>query len=367
MPEAQDKVDGGVGLNSPHRVYHGADEVGEIERINAADITQEDFEKKYINRGMPVVISGAMDEWPAFKEGDRKWTLGFFKERYGDVKCPVDTSGKKELMSLAAYIDQFEQYKDAAASDPIPYLRTWYFADDVPELVDDFTPPPLFHTSDAFRKLPEDLQPPFQWLFFGPAGTQSKLHVDIWETDAWLGMLEGEKTFTLYHPAQRKYLERELNEWTDLMAPPNMELYPEQHKAMPAQTLLRAGEIIYIPRKWPHHAVAQSASISLTLNFAPIVSKSNILAHLMPYVKNRGRCQMLLGRRLRAGDNLMQLCIHGGTIKYRDLQDVLGSKKEDEEDEEDEEEEEEEEVKQPAGEGRRRRRIVACEDEDESD
>eukprot|EP00961_Rhodomonas_salina_P023724 318712-Rhodomonas_salina.3 len=50
MPEAQDKVDGGVGLNSPHRVYHGADEVGEIERINAADITQEDFEKKYINR-----------------------------------------------------------------------------------------------------------------------------------------------------------------------------------------------------------------------------------------------------------------------------------------------------------------------------
>jgi len=151
----------------------------------------------------------------------------------------------------------------------------------VSELVDDFTPPALFHTNDAFRKLPEDLQPPFQWLFFGPAGTQSKLHVDIWETDAWLGMLEGEKTFTLYHPSHRKYIERELNEWADLMAPPNSELYPEQHKAYPAQTLLRAGEIIYIPRKWPHHAVAQSPSISLTLNFAPSLPslQSQTLCH----------------------------------------------------------------------------------------
>mmetsp|Transcript_35386 Transcript_35386/g.70791 ORF Transcript_35386/g.70791 Transcript_35386/m.70791 type:complete len:173 (-) Transcript_35386:4-522(-) len=149
-------------------------------------------------------------------------------------------------------------------------------------------------------------------------------------------MLEGEKTFTLYHPSHRKYIERELNEWADLMAPPNSELYPEQHKAYPAQTLLRAGEIIYIPRKWPHHAVAQSPSISLTLNFAPIVTKSNIVSHLMPYVKNRGRCQMLLGRRLRASDNLMQLCIHGGTIKYRDLQDVMGPGNAAEEEEEEE-------------------------------
>jgi len=53
----------------------------------------------------------------------------------------------------------------------------------------------------------KDLQPPFKWLFFGPAGTQSKLHVDVWETDAWLGMLEGSKTFTLYHPAHRKHIE----------------------------------------------------------------------------------------------------------------------------------------------------------------
>jgi len=32
--------------------------------------------------------------------------------------------------------------------------------------------------------------------------------------------------------------------------------------------------------------------------------------------------QMLLGRNLRAADNLMQLCIHGGSIKYGDFTQV---------------------------------------------
>ncbi len=49
---------------------------------------------------------------------------------------------------------------------PVPYLRTWYFSDDIPELVEDFTPPPLFHSTDAFGRLPEDLQPPFRWQTF---------------------------------------------------------------------------------------------------------------------------------------------------------------------------------------------------------
>ena len=31
---------------------------------------------------------------------------------------------------------------------------------------------------------------------------------------------------------------------------------------------------------------------------------------------------MLLGRKLKAGDNLMQLCIHGGTIKYGDFAEI---------------------------------------------
>ena len=262
----------------PFPVYTGADASGSIERISAHDITPDQFAHKYIRRGMPVVVTNVMDAWPAFRDGDRKWTIEWFRKTYGHIKPAggIDTEGRKEYVSLGEYLDRFGDYARLPRGKPIPYLRTWYFSDDIPELVDDFEPPALFHSSDAFERLPEDLRPPFRWLFFGPAGTQSKMHVDIWETDAWLGMLEGEKTFTLYHPAHRKLLEVGDNVWPDLLNPPNKEKFPLQSEAVPAQTLLRAGEIIYIPRKWPHHAVAQSASISLTLNFAPTVVKTQV-------------------------------------------------------------------------------------------
>jgi hypothetical protein len=35
----------------------------------------------------------------------------------------------------------------------------------------------------------------------GPAGIHSKLHVDIWHTDAWLCNLQGRKRFSVFHPA----------------------------------------------------------------------------------------------------------------------------------------------------------------------
>jgi len=56
------------------------------------------------NRGMPVVLTGLMDEWPAWKEGSgRKWTFDFFKEKYGETQCTIDTEGCKEHMPLAEY------------------------------------------------------------------------------------------------------------------------------------------------------------------------------------------------------------------------------------------------------------------------
>eukprot|EP00960_Hanusia_phi_P042307 755419-Hanusia_phi.AAC.2 len=330
-----------------------AEVCGEIERIHVSDITPEEFEKQYVSRGMPVILTGAMEGWPAWQEGSRKWRLEWFRQTYGSVVCPIDIGGMCDPVVFP--VSKFQEYENLPPGSAIPYLRTvrappvlvifslstlqWYFSDDIPELVKDFTPPDHFHANDMFQNLSPELRPPFrassilfgehegmtallQWLFFGPKGTESKLHVDIWETDACiqfnhsicgvsmimvcagLGMLEGEKLFTLYHPAHRKYIERDQNEWADLLKPPNKTLFPDQSKAVPAQSILKAGEIIYIPRKWPHHALALSESISLTLNFAPLCVRKSILKHVVPYTRNRARCQ---------------LCIHGGTIKYGDM------------------------------------------------
>jgi hypothetical protein len=75
----------------------------------------------------------------------------------------------------------------------------WDFTDDFPELRQCFDTEEYF--TDAFRKLPARTRPPFTWLFMGPKGTVSKLHVDIWYTDAWLCNLQGRKKFTVFHPS----------------------------------------------------------------------------------------------------------------------------------------------------------------------
>ena len=73
----------------------------------------------------------------------------------------------------------------------------------------------------------------------------------MWWCWQWLGNLEGEKVFTLYHPSMRPYIERAENDWADLRNPVDPEAFPRFRKAVPAQTKLKAGEIIYIPRRWP--------------------------------------------------------------------------------------------------------------------
>ena len=122
----------------PFPVHTGAENSGEIERISAHDITPEEFAQKYIKRcqrasvcahafardagaltrlsgagrGMPVVVTGAMDAWPAFQEGGRKWSIDWFAQTYGHVKpgTGIDTAGVKEYMSLGEYLAKFDQY-----------------------------------------------------------------------------------------------------------------------------------------------------------------------------------------------------------------------------------------------------------------
>ena len=102
--------------------------------------------------------------------------------------------------------------------------------------------------------------------FMGPAGIHSKLHVDIWHTDAWLCNLQGRKRFSVFHPAHKKYLQGKDDKWVDL-SNPDMARYPEFNRAAPVEFVLEAGEMLYIPRKWPHAAVALEPSLSLSANF----------------------------------------------------------------------------------------------------
>lgn len=83
-------------------------------------------------------------------------------------------------MALGDYLTQLPGLAAAAAAagHQPPYLRTWNFEPDLPQLEPDWAPPP--HFADSFKRLPRGQQPPFTWLFLGPASCVTPLHVDIW-------------------------------------------------------------------------------------------------------------------------------------------------------------------------------------------
>ena len=104
-----------------------------------------------------------------------------------DLRVPVDHDGERRVQPLREFVAALPAGSVSASfgdgdGAPLPYLRTWNAFEDAPSLLDDvYLPPP--HFDDLFTRLPAAKRPPFQWLFLGPAGATTPLHVDIWHTD----------------------------------------------------------------------------------------------------------------------------------------------------------------------------------------
>lgn len=137
-----------------------------IEKKHISEITAEEFETKYVNRAMPVILQGILDSWPAYE----KWNTAWFHEHLGNEEVQVAFDREWKKMRLADYVDNYGDYEDVYRSSgkASPYLRTWNFLDDHPELEDQFDTSEYFR--DLFKRFPKRMRPPFSWIFLGPQG-----------------------------------------------------------------------------------------------------------------------------------------------------------------------------------------------------
>ena len=70
-------------------------------------------------------------------------------------------------------------------------------------------------------------------------------------------------------------------------------------------------------------AEALEAGVSLTSNFLSTQAQTRVLPLLQAYVQRRSACEQILGRRLRASDNLMKFCCHGGQLPSQTAHSLL--------------------------------------------
>jgi hypothetical protein len=162
-------------------------------------------------------------------------------------------------MALSSFIDSIEMHDFST----IPcYIRDdWRLFVTHKELLTDYEVPKYFF--DWFRLVPGFMRLTYPRIFIGPRGAITPLHVDIWETHAWLAQLVGRKRWILFSPDQRKLL------YGCNVQPqsPDLERYPLFRASKPVECTIAPGDLIFVPSGWAHEVISLDTTISVTHNY----------------------------------------------------------------------------------------------------
>jgi len=234
-----------------------------VERRPRSELSVEEFESRYLPKGVPVIISDALQDWPLFKLS-REESLVHFAQlqgitRHGDyVKKTFSTERDFRSTSMAEFIASL----DAPATQNADGEPPAYMGNNIlpAQLMEQIKYPPYFD--------PSLFIPPRIWI--GPKGTLTPLHRD--DTDNLFAQVWGQKTFTLAAPHHREAL----GTWST--APqggldgcdfnpdaPDYQRFPKAAAVTFMRVTLEAGDLLFLPEGWFHQV--ESVSTSLSVNF----------------------------------------------------------------------------------------------------
>eukprot|EP00966_Prymnesium_polylepis_P136936 3164119-Prymnesium_polylepis.1 len=263
-----------------------------LPRLDARALSVEAFRDTYMlaDPPVPVIITGAMEGWPAM--GARRWDLGYLKQKAGGRLVPVETcseadstrgymseSWERRVMSLADYIDNFiaprsaeDGSDDAEEQDERGYLAQYQLFDQIPSLREDIaTPRYCAASTPEDARAPADCEQragsdPLVSAWLGPAGSVSPLHNDPFHN--LLAQVVGHKYVRLYDAQHTPRLYPRSgpqcnNSHVDLDHP-EPQKHPLFHGAPFYQCILSPGEMLYMPRHAWHYVRSLETSFSVS-------------------------------------------------------------------------------------------------------
>lgn len=217
-----------------------------IERV--ARPSYQRFRAEYLDRNRPVVITGALDDWPAL----RTWSFEHLASVIGDQRVtPVVLDRGNFYIDLKAGVRYQEMsFRDYVAEvdgkeQPPYYLR--YPLDGVTSpLTADYAEPIYCRRRVVLKSN----------LWVGAAGVSSGLHYDM--THNVVAQVVGRRRVALFGPEQTRYLHphpiRSLN-WHHSpvrVEAPDYQRFPDYARARPIEVDLVRGDLLFIPKGWWH-------------------------------------------------------------------------------------------------------------------
>lgn len=259
-----------------------------IDRRNG--LTRESFKSEYLDKQKAVVFTDLIKDWPATS----KWTIEYFKEKYGDLLVPVysptSSEGGKGYMNPDNKIP-FREYLEMLEAGPTQYrMFLFNLLKHAPELRGDFMIPTIM--DGFFDSLP--------FMFFGGESSYVALHYDIDLSHVFLNQLYGRKRVVLFKPEDSRKLYHHpftVASYVDVNNP-DYDKYPALRGIQGYECILHPGDTIFMPAGHWHYIEYMDGGYSISLRANESLTRRvagffNIARH---YVVDRS-LNRLLGKR----------------------------------------------------------------------
>ena len=237
-----------------------------IDRHEWSQLGQQRYVQEYVNRLKPVIITGALEHWPA----RNKWTFDFFQSHHGDL--PLEIDGRH--LSMGQLIAEVEA---STPRVPAPYLHN-HLIKHLPEALQADVVPSPSCTAPNWLEHPlvsARWSLTFPELFIGGKGARFPvLHYDGLHTHAFLMQIQGVKEYVGFAPDQTPYMYcRSGSGQSNISDIDDMENWDTNRFALFASATgvrfkLHPGETLFMPSGWWHTARILSPSITISVNGA---------------------------------------------------------------------------------------------------
>jgi dTDP-4-dehydrorhamnose 3,5-epimerase-like enzyme len=245
--------------------------LGTIDRIERP--SYEQFRDEYLETRLPVIVSGALEGWPAL----RRWSLAHIGRAIGSRRIrpviadrgrwsvDVREGMRTEEMDFAAYRAEIE------SGDVRHYLRLPLEGSFTDLLADEYETPTYCRKRILMKKN----------LWIGSAGTSSGLHYDMMHNV--VAQIVGRRRVVLFAPEETRrlypYPLRTLS-WHHSpirVEAPDLERFPDFASARRVEVEIGRGELLFIPKGWWHHFASVEDAIAinffwLTKRLAPALA-----------------------------------------------------------------------------------------------
>lgn len=236
----------------------------------------------------PVVLTRVMDGWPAMC----RWSLDYFSERFGEFPIEAYAPQFAELAgygirtNLRGYIEYLRDPARAEIDGRWLKGDAASFRESGETLYSgNFNPahPRYGRPKEIFRAVPETpdfvdswlplLNPafvaacrriqPHYFVYLSAKGAYTPLHIDFWDTHAFLAQICGLKRATLFHP---KYVDLLLSDATKDV---RKMLDADRYATVEGWTAdLGPGDLLIVPSRWLHFVETLEFSITYSTDWA---------------------------------------------------------------------------------------------------